>query len=128
MDQTHGTWGNRLRTFQWSGGIVTLLWLRPNQRCSYHVHKTAYNKFTVIEGKLGVKTDKGYITVVLPKQSFVVEPGVYHEFQTYEKRCIMEEIAYVRYDENDIVRKTLGGELKNGNSTIKSLTDGAGSI
>ena len=117
MEQTHGTWGNRLRTFQWSGGIVTLLWLKPNKRCSYHVHKTAYNQFTVIEGKLGVKTDKGYTTVVLPKQSFTVEPGVHHEFQTYDARCIIEEIAYVKYDETDIDRSSLGGDLKHGNST-----------
>ena len=128
MEQTHGTWGNRLITFKWTGGIVTLLWLKKNQRCSYHIHNQAYNQFTVIEGKLGVKTDKGYTTILLPKQTFTVEPGVFHEFQTYESRCIVEEIAYVKYNPNDINRRSLGGELKNGIDTGKSQSSNAGSI
>ena len=111
FSQTHGTWGERLRTFSWSGGIATILWLEPNQRCSWHSHKTAFNRFTCISGKLGIKTDKGYTTKIGPKQMFEVEPGIEHEFQTYDEPTVIEEIAYVRYDEYDIDRKSLGGPL-----------------
>jgi len=41
-----------------------------------------------------------------------VEPNVDHEFQTYEEGAIVEEIAYVIYDESDIDRKSLGGPLE----------------
>lgn len=109
--QTHGSWGERMRTFRWDGGIVTLLFLRPNQRCSWHSHNSQWNRFTVIEGKLGIKTGKGYTTVIHRKQSFEVEPGIWHEFQTYDEHCVVEEIAYVKYDEHDIDRETLGGAL-----------------
>lgn len=108
---THGTWGERVRTFAWDGGISTILFLECNQRCSWHCHTAAYNRFFVVSGKLGVKTDKGYTTVLGTKQMFEVEPGVKHEFQTYDEPTIIEEIAYVRYDENDIHRERLGGPL-----------------
>lgn len=112
MENTHGTWGNRTRTFQWDGGLVTILRLEPNRRCSWHSHKMTYNQFTCIQGLVGIKTEKGYVTKLGPDQTFTVEPGVLHEFQTYEKAAIVEEIAYVKYDEHDIDRKKLGGELR----------------
>ena len=111
MEQTHGTWGNRLRTFQWDAGLVTLLWLEPNQRCSWHSHSTAWNQFTVIQGCLGVKTDKGYTTKLTEKQCFTVEPGVVHEFQTYDDGAIIEEVAFVKYSDHDIQREKPGGSL-----------------
>jgi quercetin dioxygenase-like cupin family protein len=108
---THGTWGERLRTFEWDGGIVTLLFLQPHQRCSWHSHKNTFNRFTCISGTLGIKTDKGYTTKITPKQMFEVEPNITHEFQTYEEPTIVEEVAYVQYDDRDIERYELGGEL-----------------
>ena len=108
--QTHGTWGERLRTFSWDGGIVTILFLKAKTRCSWHLHNRSWNRFICISGKIGVKTDKGYITTLLPKQMFEVEPGVMHEFQVYED-SIVEEIAYTKYDESDIERKDLGSVL-----------------
>ena len=111
MEATHGTWGNRTRTFAWDGGIVTILELEKFKRCSWHFHNTTFNQFYVISGKLGVKTDKGYTTVMTAGQSFTVEPGVKHEFQTYEENAIVEEIAYVRYNSDDIHRLQLGGDL-----------------
>jgi quercetin dioxygenase-like cupin family protein len=90
--------------------LVTLLFLKLGNRCSWHSHKFSFNKFTVAVGKIGIKTDKGYETVLLPKQEFTVEPGVKHEFRVYED-SIVEEIAYVSYTEHDIQRETIGGPL-----------------
>ena len=111
MEATHGTWGNRIKTFQWDGGLVTILYLEPNQRCSWHVHKAQYNQFFCIEGKVGIKTDKGHITWLGPKHVFTVEPGVQHEFRTDEEGALIQEVAYVKYDENDIDRKLIGGPM-----------------
>ena len=111
MEQTHGTWGERLRTFQWSGGIVTLLFLQPKHECSWHKHQTSFNKFTCISGKLVIKSDKGYETTIGPKQCFTVEPGVMHLFRTLDEPTIVEEIAYTNYNEFDIQREKLGGPV-----------------
>jgi len=68
-----------------------------------------FNQFFVIIGEIGVRTGKGYTTRLQRGQTFTVEPGVLHEFITYEERAIVEEVAYVQFDENDIIRKRLGG-------------------
>lgn len=111
MDQSHGTWGNRVRIFQNDSCLVTVLYLEPKKRCSWHVHETAYNKFFVVRGKLGVKTDRGYTTWMTDGQSFDVEPGVYHEFQTSDDFTVICEVAYTKYNENDIKRHSVGGDL-----------------
>jgi len=108
--QTHGAWGERLRTFSWDGGIVTLLFLKANTRCSWHSHSKTWNRFICVAGRIGIKTDKGYLTELLPKQMFEVEPGIIHEFQVYED-SIVEEIAYTKYCEEDIFRFNKGGVL-----------------
>jgi len=112
MEATHGTWGRRIITFKWDGGIVTILYLESFNRCSWHSHRTTYNQFYCIEGKVGIKTDKGYITWLEPGQSFTVEPGVVHEFRTESQKAVIEEIAYVKYDYHDIDRKLIGGPLR----------------
>lgn len=114
MEQLHGIWGNRLITFQWSGGISSILFLEPRYRCSWHKHDHNYNQFVCIQGTLGIKTDKSHTTLIREKQTFTVEPGVWHEFQTYKDPAIVEEIAYVKYNEYDIFREKLGSDLKEG--------------
>lgn len=108
--QTHGTWGERLRTFSWDGGIVTILFLKANTRSSWHIHEGTWNRFICISGEIGIKTEKGHTTKLLPKQMFEVEPNVWHEFQVYED-SIIEEIAYTLFNENDIKRQRLGSKL-----------------
>ena len=114
MDIQHGTWGERVRTFRTDSALVTILFLKPHKRCSYHFHNNSYNQFYVISGKLGVKTDIGpepQTTVIGPRQSFTVNPGIKHEFITYNEPTIIEEVAYVKYDESDIHRIQLGGDV-----------------
>lgn len=115
MDQQHGTWGVRLRTFKTDSCLVTILYLDPHKRCSWHKHDTTYNQFFVIQGKLGVKTDIGPVdktTILTEKQSFTVKPGITHEFITYDEPTIIEEVAYIKYDESDIKRARLGGDTE----------------
>jgi mannose-6-phosphate isomerase-like protein (cupin superfamily) len=116
MDIQHGTWGERIRTYRTDNALITILYLKPNKRCSWHFHNTQYNQFFVIKGTLGVKTDVGpnnqrNLTKITERQSFTVRPGITHEFQTYDEPTIIEEVAYVKYDESDIHRKQLGGDL-----------------
>ena len=117
MDLQHGTWGERIRTFETDNALVTLLFLKPNKRCSWHSHKHAYNQFTVVSGKLGVKTEIGpkaetQTTILTDKQSFTVGPDINHEFITYDSYTVVEEVAYVKYDSSDIWRLQLGGDTK----------------
>lgn len=112
MSQTHGTWGTRVRVFQNDTCLVTILRLVGGKRCSYHLHKTAYNLFYVVEGQLTVVTERGYSTLVQEGDvPFVVEPGILHEFQTEEGNVVLLEIAYVQYEPEDIQREKAGGDI-----------------
>ena len=109
----HGTWGERTRVFRNDTCLVTYLDLLPGKRCSWHSHKTAFNLFFVVEGKLGVKTGREHTTILKPGQTpFVTQPGLEHEFITYNEPTKVIEVAYVQYDENDIDRVTLGGDIE----------------
>ena len=115
-EQHHGTWGRRIITRKDKYAVTTILYLDPNKRCSWHSHKHQFNQFFVIDGKLEIKTDIGpdnqrNYTTITSGQSFTVPPGVVHEFRTKDKFTIVEEIAYVQIDSNDIDRKLLGGDL-----------------
>ena len=114
MERTHGTWGVRTVTYEDRYHIVTILELDPDQRCSWHFHRAAYNQFYVIKGRVGIRTNCGpkelcRTTIVHPGQSFLVPPNKIHEFITYNEPAIMEEIAFVQYDPSDIERLRLGG-------------------
>ena len=116
MDLQHGTWGERVRLFQDSNSLHTIIYLKPYKRCSWHKHNHAYNMFYVIEGSLTIKTDVGpnnqrNYTTITHGQTFTVKPGVMHEFQTHEEYTVIYEVAYVEYDTRDISRELLGGDM-----------------
>lgn len=110
MERTHKTWGEKWNVFQNDLCEVSILYLNPYCRCSWHTHQTKYNQFFVIEGELFIKTDWG-TAMVEQGQIFTTNPGEWHEFQTHARHAVIQEIMYVRYDSNDIQRDKLGGPL-----------------
>jgi len=118
IEQYHGTWGRRVVTRITSESIITILYLEPFKRCSWHYHDHAYNQFFVIKGRLQVKTNIGpnnqrNFTTISEGQTFTVPPRVTHEFRTYGEPTIIQEIAYVNYETTDIHREVLGGDIGN---------------
>jgi len=111
MDTQHGTWGKRTRIFATESCIVTSLDLLPRKRCSWHKHATAFNLFYVEMGCLKIVTELGE-TIISEGQDFLVAPGIKHEFQTLDEPARVIEVAYVKYDINDIHRDKLGGDTK----------------
>ena len=116
MLHTHGTWGERIVTRKTPYSLTAILFLDPHKRCSWHKHEHCYNQFFVICGTLEIKTDIGpgdqiNITRLTEGQFFTVQPNVMHEFRTVDDTTIVEEIAYVEYDSNDIQRTAPGGDI-----------------
>jgi len=110
MERTHKSWGEKWNLFQNDLCEVSILYLQPNERCSWHKHMAKYNQFFVIEGEIFIKTETG-IARVGKNQIFTTKPGEYHEFQTHELPATIQEIMFVRYDSEDIQRVTTGGPL-----------------
>jgi len=110
MERTLKTWGEKLLLFKNDLCEVSLLYLVPQRRCSWHDHNTKYNLFFVIDGMINIKTEDG-IAKVEKGQIFTTRPGEKHEFQTEDKNATVIEVMYVQYDPEDINREEVGGPL-----------------
>ena len=109
MHRTRKVWGERWMLRQDSTHATSYLEIEPWMRCSWHTHREKYNMFIITEGELDILTEDG--TVVLVRgDTFVVPPGVKHEFRTRELGCKCVEEMYVDYAESDIQRERIGGK------------------
>ena len=114
MERTRKTWGEKYNIFQNDLCEVSVLYLQPYQRCSWHEHKTKFNLFYVIEGEIYIKLDNGVNkseSHLKPREFFTTRPGEKHEFRIREKPAVVLEIMYVQYDPMDIQRELIGGPL-----------------
>ena len=109
MKATDKIWGKRCVVHQDSTHTTNILWLRAGHRCSWHSHQTKWNLFVVLQGLVGVRTEEGEKLLHLGEEALVA-PGKMHEFRVYEDG-VMLEVMYVEYDDDDIEREILGGEL-----------------
>jgi mannose-6-phosphate isomerase-like protein (cupin superfamily) len=110
MERTYKTWGEKWNVFQNDLCEVSILYLLPNQRCSWHRHQKKSNQFFVIEGEIFIKSEWG-VALIEKGQVFTTNPLEWHEFQTADKSAVIQEVMYVKYDPEDIERQTLGGPI-----------------
>lgn len=110
MERTRKTWGEKANIFRNDMCEVSVLYLEPEQRCSWHYHQTKFNLFYVLKGELIIELEDGK-SQVLPGQIFTTSPGEKHEFQTRNLKTIVIEVMYVQYDSEDITRLQVGGPL-----------------
>lgn len=110
MERTHKSWGEKWNLFQNDLCEASILYLKPNQRCSWHRHAAKFNQFFVIEGTLFIKTESG-LSTIYEHEIFTTRPGEMHEFQTGSDPAVIQEIMYVQYDPEDIQRETIGGPI-----------------
>ena len=111
MEREHKVWGERWICRGDSTHEASLLFLKPDTRCSWHSHREKYNLFVVVYGRVGIVTE--YEEVILERgEHFTVQPGLKHEFRSYKESLLFEEM-YVEYQSGDIQRnmKQLGGSL-----------------
>lgn len=109
MQRENKLWGERWLLRLDSTHANSFLIVNKGKRCSWHVHQAKSNLFVVITGKIGILTDDGE-TILGPGEEFSVPPGINHEFRAYEDSTMIEEM-FVEYDESDIKRETIGGDL-----------------
>jgi mannose-6-phosphate isomerase-like protein (cupin superfamily) len=94
--------------------------------CSWHCHRSKYNRFLIESGRLKITISKDYgsgvledETIIGPGQQTTVAPGEYHKFEVLED-CVAFEIYWVELDPGDIERETVGG-IQNDNGLEKSI-------
>jgi mannose-6-phosphate isomerase-like protein (cupin superfamily) len=96
-------WGRFEKFHENKSCTVKLIYVNANSRLSLQYHKKRSEFWKVIKGTAIVELDEKRIvleeggTITIPRQ-------VKHRVLALESECIILEISYGRFDENDIVR------------------------
>ena len=96
-------WGRFEKFHENKSCTVKLIYVNANSRLSLQCHKKRSEFWKVIKGTAMVEVNEKRIvlgegeTITIPRQ-------VKHRVLALESECIILEIAYGRFDENDIVR------------------------
>jgi len=99
-------WGTNTEIYQNDLCSINVLRVKRGGTCSLHFHKSKYNIFYVISGKLEVRTELGN-SILSENQNFLVNPGTKHCFHALED-VVAVEVMFVRYDNTDIFREISG--------------------
>jgi mannose-6-phosphate isomerase len=96
-------WGRFEKFHENKSCTIKLIYVNANSRLSLQYHKKRSEFWKVIKGTAVVEIDKK--TIVLKEGEAITIPRqAKHRVLALESDCIILEIAYGRFDENDIVR------------------------
>lgn len=106
MNKIGKNWGFSSNIFLNDSVQIDRIEILKGQSCSKHYHEHKYNLFFVEKGSIIVYTwndDLKIKTKLNTYESLVVQPKIYHQFESLEN-SIVYEIYYTKLDNNDIVR------------------------
>jgi len=108
-------WGETAKIFSNHNIEIHRLNIDKGGYCSEHHHEFKYNLFFVESGEIEVTIfqDNGIkeTTVLKDSDQSTVPPKLIHKFKA-NKDSIVYEIYWVDLEENDIKRRTVGGNEK----------------
>lgn len=82
---------------------VKLLYIKPDSRLSLQYHNKRKEFWKIVKGsaKVEVQNEKSSLK---EGDDIIIPPGARHRIQASNSGCIVLEISYGSFDENDIVR------------------------
>lgn len=91
--------------------------IKPKSVCSKHKHEFKWNGFYVEKGQLLIRVWKNDYDLVdetiLNAGDFTkVKPGEYHQFESLDVDTIAFELYWAEFNHSDIIRETVGGQVK----------------
>jgi len=98
-------WGEVTEIFRNDSCSVSVLHINAGGECSYHFHRSKYNKFYVISGKITIWAH-GFEKTLLTDAVLEIPPGTIHYFKALEESVVIET-TFVKDDIEDIVRLQL---------------------
>lgn len=96
-------WGRFEKFHENKSCTVKLIYVNANSRLSLQYHKKRSEFWKVIKGTAMVEIDEKRI-VLGEGETITIPRHAKHRVLALESECIILEIAYGRFDENDIVR------------------------
>lgn len=88
--------------------------IKPNHRCSMHVHSFKHNAFYVLSGQLFIDSEwglsrHGQTAILAAGDTYTIRPGIDHQFRTRDAGCTTLEMYYTEPLSEDITRRNMGG-------------------
>ena len=96
-------WGRFEKFHENQLSTVKLIYIKANSRLSLQYHRQRWEFWKVIKGTAQVELD-GKIIEVKEEENIVIPKGVKHRVKALNNNCVILEISYGNFDENDIVR------------------------
>ena len=96
-------WGKFEKFHENKPCTVKLIYVNANSRLSLQYHKKRSEFWKVIKGTARVEIDEKTITLQ-EGETITIPRQTKHRVLALENDCIILEIAYGKFDENDIVR------------------------
>ena len=82
---------------------VKLIYVNPNSRLSLQYHKKRSEFWKIVNGIAHIELDDKFF-VLEEGQTIEIPNKARHRVETKETKCVILEISYGEFDENDIVR------------------------
>jgi mannose-6-phosphate isomerase len=99
----HRPWGRFEKFHENQLSTVKLIYINANSRLSLQYHRERSEFWKVIKGTAEVELN-GKIIEVKEEETIDIPKGVRHRVKALDNNCVILEISYGRFDENDIVR------------------------
>jgi mannose-6-phosphate isomerase len=96
-------WGRFEKFHENQLSTVKLIYINANSRLSLQYHRERSEFWKVIKGTAEVELD-GKIIEVKEAETIDIPKGVRHRVKALDNNCVILEISYGRFDENDIIR------------------------
>ncbi len=96
-------WGKFEKFHENQLSTVKLIYINANSRLSLQYHRERSEFWKVIKGTAEVELD-GKIIEVKEEETIDIPKGVRHRVKALHNNCVILEISYGKFDENDIVR------------------------
>ncbi len=96
-------WGRFEKFHENQLSTVKLIYIKANSRLSLQYHRQRREFWKVIKGTAQVELD-GKIIEVKEEENIVIPKGAKHRVKALNNNCVILEISYGKFDENDIVR------------------------
>ena len=82
---------------------VKLIYVNTNSRLSLQYHEHRMEFWKIVKGKAKVEIDETE-HIVKENDNIIIPCGAKHRVTALEDNCIILEISYGKFDENDIIR------------------------
>jgi mannose-1-phosphate guanylyltransferase len=96
-------WGSFEKFHENESCTVKLIYINPNSRLSLQYHDKRSEFWKIVYGNAHVQIDDKFF-VLSEGQSIEIPNKSKHRVEAKETRCVILEISYGTFEENDIVR------------------------